>query len=227
MAAHRLTDLLSIDLEGSETIGAIRTDRSTTFTWRGDSDGLPAALAALNGFSEGASYLVGHNVIEHDLELLAKHASDLKLLDLATIDTLYLSPLVYAENPYHHLVKQYQEPALARAQVNDPLRDLGSRRAEAPAIPQTTAGRRWVPTRLNHVTTPQDDLRPGYATNGISVAAYIPIKDDLTASSKFFRRPHRLTAPASVIIPGWIQCNSRRDISRQGCRSLTDIKKCV
>ena len=167
LAAHRLTGLLSIDLEGSETIGAIRTDRSTTFTWRGDSDGLPAALAALNGFSEGASYLVGHNVIEHDLELLAKHAPDLKLLDLATIDTLYLSPLVYPENPYHHLVKQYQEPTLARVQVNDPLRDLGSRRAEAPAIPQTSAGRRWVPTRLNHVTTPQDDLRHGCATRSI------------------------------------------------------------
>ena len=128
MAARQLAGLLSIDLEGSDNIhaiGAIRTDRSTTFTWRGDSGGLPAALAALDEFSEGASYLVGHNIIEHDLELLAKHAPHLKLLHLPAIDTLYLSPLAYPENPYHHLVKQYQEPALARVQVNDPLLDAG------------------------------------------------------------------------------------------------------
>ena len=126
LAAHRLAGLLSIDLEGSENIhaiGAIRTDRSTAFTWRGDSDDLPAALAALEEFSAGASYLVGHNILEHDLELFARHASHLELLDLAAIDTLYFSPLAFPENPYHHLVKQYQEPALARAQVNDPLLD--------------------------------------------------------------------------------------------------------
>ena len=126
LAAHRLAGLLSIDLEGSESIGAIgaiRTDRSTTYTWRGDSTGLPAALAALDEFADGASYLVGHNIIAHNLKILAKHASDLSLLNLPAIDTLYLSPLAYPENPYHHLVKQYQEPALGRVQVNDPLLD--------------------------------------------------------------------------------------------------------
>ena len=126
LAAHRLAGLLSIDLEGSESIGAIgaiRTDRSTIFTWRGEVSGLRAALAALEEFADGASYLVGHNIIEHDLELLAKHASHLNLLNLPAIDTLYLSPLAYPENPYHHLVKQYQEPALARVQINDPLLD--------------------------------------------------------------------------------------------------------
>ena len=126
LAAHRLAGLLSIDLEGSErigAIGAIRTDCSTAFTWRGRSGGLRAALAALDEFAEGALYLVGHNIIEHDLELLARHAPDLKLLDLPAIDTLYLSPLAFPENPYHRLVKQYQEPALATVQVNDPLLD--------------------------------------------------------------------------------------------------------
>ena len=82
-----------------------------------------AALAALDEFADGATCLVGHNIIEHDLELLSRHAPDLKLLDLPAIDTLYLSPLAYPENPYHHLVKQYQEPALARVQINDPLLD--------------------------------------------------------------------------------------------------------
>ncbi len=126
LAGHRLAGLLSIDLEGKGNIGAIgaiRTDRSTAFTWRGRADGLSAALGALDEFAQGALYLVGHNIIEHDLELLARHAPDLKLLDLPAIDTLYLSPLAFPENPYHRLVKQYQEPALARVQFNDPLLD--------------------------------------------------------------------------------------------------------
>ncbi len=126
LAAHGLAGLLSIDLEGSKSIGsigAIRTDRSTTYAWRGDKTGLRAALATLDEFAAGASYLVGHNIIEHDLELLAKHAPELKLLTLPAIDTLYLSPLAFPENPYHHLVKQYQEPTLTRVQINDPLLD--------------------------------------------------------------------------------------------------------
>ena len=128
LAAHRLGALLSIDLEGSGTIGAIgaiRTDRSTAFTWRGDSAGLRTALAMLAEFADGASCLVGHNIIEHDLQLLSEHAPDLALLSLPAIDTLYLSPLAFPENPYHHLVKQYQDPALARVQINDPLLDAG------------------------------------------------------------------------------------------------------
>ena len=60
---RRLAGLLSIDLEGKDKIGAIgalRTDSSTAFASRGRSGRLRAA-----------SWLVGHNVIEHDLELLA------------------------------------------------------------------------------------------------------------------------------------------------------------
>ena len=126
LAAHRISSPLSIDLEGREkigAIGAIRTDRLTTFTWHGRNDGLREALAALDEFAEGAHCLVGHNIIEHDLELLARYSPNLKLLDLPAVDTLYLSPLAFPEHPYHNLVKQYQDPALARVQVNDPLLD--------------------------------------------------------------------------------------------------------
>ena len=128
LTAHRLTGLLSIDLEGNETIGAIgavRTDRADTFVWRGDRKGLRTAFGALEEFADGAAFPVGHNIIEHDLNLLAGHVPDLNLLALPAIDTLYLSPLAFPENPYHHLVKQYQEPALARVQINDPLLDAG------------------------------------------------------------------------------------------------------
>ena len=126
LATRRLAGLLSIDLEGKESIGAIgaiRTDHSSSYVWQGKGKGMPAALAALDEFADGASCLVGHNIIEHDLKLLARHAPDLKLLSVPAIDTLYLSPLAFPENPYHHLVKQYQEPALARVQINDPFLD--------------------------------------------------------------------------------------------------------
>lgn len=126
LKAHRLAGLLSLDLEGRETIGAfgaVQVEPSTTHAWRGDKGALRSALAKLKSFADGASCLVGHNIIEHDLVLLSKRAPGLALLRLPAIDTLYLSPLAFPENPYHHLVKQYHEPALARVQVNDPLLD--------------------------------------------------------------------------------------------------------
>ena len=70
LASHRLTGLLSIDLEGATTIsavGAIGTDRANTFAWKRGSRGLDRALAELEEFAQGASCLVGHNIIEHDL----------------------------------------------------------------------------------------------------------------------------------------------------------------
>ena len=126
LVSHGLSGLLSIDLEGRTTIsaiGAVRGDRSITYAWKGDRRELNRALRDLDEFAAGAACLVGHNIIEHDLPMLAEHAPDLKLLDLPAIDTLYLSPLARPENPYHHLFKQYQEPALARTQANDPLLD--------------------------------------------------------------------------------------------------------
>ena len=118
--------MVSLDLEGRKNItaiGAVRTDSSRTFNWTGRRDKLRTALLELDSFVEGADCLVGHNIIDHDLPLLAKHASDLNLLRLPVVDTLYLSPLARPANPYHHLVKQYKEPGLARIQPNDPLLD--------------------------------------------------------------------------------------------------------
>lgn len=118
--------LASLDLEGKtniSAIGAVRTDTSKTFSWKGRSSELIGALRELDSFVEGANCLVGHNVIEHDLPLLAMHASDLNLLQLPAVDTLYLSPLARPANPYHRLVKHYKEPGLARIQANDPLLD--------------------------------------------------------------------------------------------------------
>lgn len=39
------------------------------------------------------------------------------------IDTLWLNPLAFPRNPYHHLVKHYHDGRLATGHVNDPERD--------------------------------------------------------------------------------------------------------
>jgi ATP-dependent DNA helicase RecQ len=42
------------------------------------------------------------------------------MFDKPVIDTLFLSPLAFPENPYHRLVKNYK---LLRDSLNDPLAD--------------------------------------------------------------------------------------------------------
>ncbi len=118
--------LLSVDLEGIQhinAVGAFRTDCLETFSWRKKRGSLAEGLKRLDAIADGTSALVGHNIVEHDLPLLARHDNSLRMLSIPAIDTLFLSPLAYPKNPYHHLVKQYKDPCLARVQVNDPLLD--------------------------------------------------------------------------------------------------------
>jgi ATP-dependent DNA helicase RecQ len=54
-------------------------------------------------FIRSSEYLCGHNIIRHDLKYIKRHR-DLPLPTEA-IDTLYLSPLLFPQSPYHSLVK--------------------------------------------------------------------------------------------------------------------------
>lgn len=81
---------------------------------------LQEALAELDQFGSAATFALGHNLLGHDLPLLETHAPQLSLLSKPVIDTLYLSPLAFPENPYHRLVKDYK---LVRQSVNDPVAD--------------------------------------------------------------------------------------------------------
>jgi len=98
-------------------IGAVFQDR--TFEKQGRFN-LKEALAELDQFGREATYVLGHNLLGHDLPLLETLALDLSLLKKPVIDTLYLSPLAFPENPYHRLVKDYK---LVRQSVNDPIAD--------------------------------------------------------------------------------------------------------
>jgi len=121
-----LTELLSkslfLDLETTPEgkifkIGAVFQDQ--TFERKGRFN-LKEALSDLDQFGQYSTYVLGHNILGHDLPLLETLTPDLSLLKKPVIDTLYLSPLAFPENPYHRLVKDYK---LVRQSVNDPVAD--------------------------------------------------------------------------------------------------------
>ena len=62
-----------------------------------------SSIAGLAEFLKNATYICGHNIITHDVKILA--ANKLDLHDRKIIDTLYLSPLLFPKRPYHNLVK--------------------------------------------------------------------------------------------------------------------------
>lgn len=122
---------LSIDLEVGREDGrihrfaAVRGDTNDSIHFqRGD---LRQALTKLDQLADGAAFLVGHNLIEFDSKYLAATDPNLRLLRLPQVDTLRLNPLAFPRNPYHHLVKHYQDGQLKHGSRNDP--ELDSRLA--------------------------------------------------------------------------------------------------
>ena len=120
------THCVSLDIEVGRddrihAVGAVRTDTGSSLAHSGG--GLSAMLAKLDAFAEGASFVLGHNLIAFDLPRLRAAKPDLRLLDLPAIDTLRLSPLAFPRNPYHGLVKHYRDGGLRLGRVNDPERD--------------------------------------------------------------------------------------------------------
>jgi ATP-dependent DNA helicase RecQ len=118
---------VSVDLEVGvqdqriHRFAAVRADTGERFTFAGGD--LVKALARLDALADGAAFVLGHNLIAFDLPHLAAVKPDLRLLGLPAVDTLRINPLAFPRNPYHHLVKHYQDGALRRVQINDPLLD--------------------------------------------------------------------------------------------------------
>ena len=153
---------LSVDLEiGKEdgrihAFGAVRADTGRRLVHSGG--GLAAALAKLDDFANGTSFVLGHNLIAFDLPHLAAAKPDLRLLKLPLVDTLRLSPLAFPRNPYHHLVKHYQDGGLKRGRVNDP--ELDARLALEVFEDQWKALREAAPDLLaawHWLSTPEPD----------------------------------------------------------------------
>lgn len=74
------------------------------------------SLPAFADFIRGYPYICGHNILKHDMKYLQTSADGAK----HSIDTLYLSPLLFPKKPYHKLVK---DDKLASDERNNPLND--------------------------------------------------------------------------------------------------------
>jgi ATP-dependent DNA helicase RecQ len=70
-------------------------------------------------FVYGKNYICGHNIIKHDLPVL-ENSAVIDFSDHHTIDTLYLSPLLFPKKPYHALLK---DDKLQTDELNNPLND--------------------------------------------------------------------------------------------------------
>ncbi len=148
---------LSLDLElnGNDgqirLFGAVRSDTGEAHCGSGST----GELLQLDRFAEGVDFLLGHNLVAFDGPYLEARLPYLALLRLPQVDTLRLSPLAFPRNPYHHLVKHYQDGSLKRGQTNDP--ELDARialelfedecRALRNAAPELLMAWHWLSTR--------------------------------------------------------------------------------
>ena len=115
------------------------------------------ALARLDELADGADFLLGHNLIDFDLPHLCVANPGLRLLNLPAVDTLRLNPLAFPRNPYHHLVKHYQDGSLIKGRLNDP--DLDARlvlevfdnqqRAFRETAPELLTAWHWLTTAVD------------------------------------------------------------------------------
>lgn len=88
-------------------IGALRDDDAT---YHG------VSLQELEAFLGDVRFLCGHNIVHHD----ARYLFGERGIRWRLVDTLYLSPLLYPEHPYHKLVK---DDKLVTDQLNNPVND--------------------------------------------------------------------------------------------------------
>ena len=124
-----LLDCLSLDLEVGRhdqrihSFAAIVPGTGETLLFDDKSGSLDEALTRLDGLAEGKAFVLGHNLIHFDLPHLRAVAPQLRLHKMPAVDTLMLNPLAFPQNPYHYLVKHYQDGQLRRGRINDPELD--------------------------------------------------------------------------------------------------------
>ena len=124
-----LIDCLSLDLEVGRhdhrihTFAAVAPGTGGTLFFDDRNGRLDEALSRLDDLAEGKAFVLGHNLIHFDLSRLRAVAPHLRLHKMPAVDTLMLNPLAFPQNPYHYLVKHYQDGQLRRGRINDPELD--------------------------------------------------------------------------------------------------------
>ena len=162
---------LSLDLEVGvrdrriRAFAALRPDTGGRLVFQGGD--LAIALKKLDALAEGAAFVLGHNLIAFDLPHLAAANPDLHLLTMPAVDTLRLNPLAFPRNPYHHLVKHYQDGQLKRGRLNDPELDaqlsLDLFRDQWRALERAARETPYLVTAWHWLTTGEGD-RSGFNT---------------------------------------------------------------
>ena len=128
-SGRSLQRCLSLDLEIGRrdqrirALAGVRPDTGQCLILQPTRHDLAKALARLDDLAAGADFVLGHNLIAFDLPHLQVASPRLRLLRLPAVDTLRLNPLAFPRNPYHRLVKDYQDGQLKRGRLNDPELD--------------------------------------------------------------------------------------------------------
>ncbi len=102
-------------------------------------------LKQLESILQPSNFLIGHNILKFDLQHLIANRPHMAKYSKQTIDTLWLNPLAFPRNPYHHLVKHYQDGSFMAGHKQDPEQDallvfevLGNQLGELEKIDQNT-----------------------------------------------------------------------------------------
>ena len=118
--------------------GAVRDDGAVLHTH---------SKADFDAFVSKCDSVCGHNIIYHDLKYTALRGNP------TTIDTLFLSPLLFPQRPYHHLVK---DDKLQVDELNNPVNDSMKARDllydEVAAWNQLSPNRQEIYYQLLHST---------------------------------------------------------------------------
>ncbi|MDO8368858.1 MAG: hypothetical protein Q7T20_18825 [Saprospiraceae bacterium] len=78
------------------------------------------SITAFTDFMKGAAFVCGHNILKHDLKYIHASVSAAGIPLSNALDTLYWSPLLFPQKPYHALVK---DDKLQTEAINNPLND--------------------------------------------------------------------------------------------------------
>lgn len=103
---------IGIESKSILDLGAVRQDRTV---YHG------STLRDFCAFIANCDYLCGHNIVHHDMKYLRPEMDRCNFPQKAqAIDTLYLSPLLFPNRPYHALLK---DDKLQSDELNNPLND--------------------------------------------------------------------------------------------------------
>lgn len=101
-----------------------------------------ARIPEFAGFVSDCGCLCGHNIIGHDIKYLKPFLNK----EYVLVDTLYLSPLLFPQKPYHKLLK---DDKILTEELNNPLND--SLKAQSLYDDEVMAFKAW--TRISSSCT--------------------------------------------------------------------------